>query len=121
MLEENVSCVYFFFSSRRRHTRLQGDWSSDVCSSDLVTAIESPVVLQKQSLRIRMMADNLVNTLSKLRISMFRRKKLRTHADVTRIPTLAAILGAINTAGRACDVHAILVRRIRQDGLQTQT
>src|SRR6266566_6827916 len=27
---------YFFFSSRRRHTRLQGDWSSDVCSSDLV-------------------------------------------------------------------------------------
>src|SRR5256885_2967861 len=28
--------VFFFFSSRRRHTRLQGDWSSDVCSSDLV-------------------------------------------------------------------------------------
>src|SRR5256885_12288551 len=25
----------FVFSSRRRHTRLQGDWSSDVCSSDL--------------------------------------------------------------------------------------
>src|SRR5256885_12833951 len=28
--------ICFFFSSRRRHTRLQGDWSSDVCSSDLV-------------------------------------------------------------------------------------
>src|SRR5437764_15023902 len=28
------SCV-FFFSSRRRHTRYIGDWSSDVCSSDL--------------------------------------------------------------------------------------
>src|SRR3989454_3433580 len=28
----------FFFSSRRRHTRLQGDWSSDVCSSDLPNA-----------------------------------------------------------------------------------
>src|SRR5207248_8393600 len=27
-------CV-FFFSSRRRHTRSYGDWSSDVCSSDL--------------------------------------------------------------------------------------
>src|SRR5256885_13208199 len=26
----------FLFSSRRRHTRLQGDWSSDVCSSDLL-------------------------------------------------------------------------------------
>src|SRR5690349_25136329 len=27
--------VRFFFSSRRRHTRSLGDWSSDVCSSDL--------------------------------------------------------------------------------------
>src|SRR5205807_6285401 len=27
------------FSSRRRHTRLQGDWSSDVCSSDLVSPV----------------------------------------------------------------------------------
>src|SRR5690606_40933146 len=26
---------YFFFSSRRRHTRFSRDWSSDVCSSDL--------------------------------------------------------------------------------------
>src|SRR5256885_4006150 len=31
----------FFFSSRRRHTRLQGDWSSDVCSSDL--SEETPI------------------------------------------------------------------------------
>src|SRR5256885_5440185 len=30
-----VLCLFFFFSSRRRHTRFQGDWSSDVCSSDL--------------------------------------------------------------------------------------
>src|SRR2546422_8038651 len=28
--------VFFFFSSRRRHTRCSRDWSSDVCSSDLV-------------------------------------------------------------------------------------
>src|SRR5258706_9488679 len=28
-------CSIFFFSSRRRHTRLVSDWSSDVCSSDL--------------------------------------------------------------------------------------
>src|SRR2546426_6529532 len=32
------SC-FFFFSSRRRHTRLQGDWSSDVCSSDLAVRV----------------------------------------------------------------------------------
>src|SRR2546430_8464321 len=29
------SGVFFFFSSRRRHTRFDCDWSSDVCSSDL--------------------------------------------------------------------------------------
>src|SRR6266487_6754883 len=29
--------IVFFFSSRRRHTRWTGDWSSDVCSSDLRT------------------------------------------------------------------------------------
>src|SRR5690606_40944150 len=28
--------MFFFFSSRRRHTRFSRDWSSDVCSSDLV-------------------------------------------------------------------------------------
>src|SRR5207248_8867826 len=28
--------IAFFFSSRRRHTRSYGDWSSDVCSSDLL-------------------------------------------------------------------------------------
>src|SRR2546426_1062124 len=34
--EASWRCLcFFFFSSRRRHTRLQGDWSSDVCSSDL--------------------------------------------------------------------------------------
>src|SRR5690606_39571157 len=50
----------FFFSSRRRHTRFSRDWSSDVCSSDLIhwgvdTAIQPPPIgvqavlsLQKQ-------------------------------------------------------------------------
>src|SRR5579871_2276882 len=31
--------VFFFFSSRRRHTRSLRDWSSDVCSSDLRSAV----------------------------------------------------------------------------------
>src|SRR6266487_6164217 len=38
--------ILFFFSSRRRHTRWTGDWSSDVCSSDLTVvwpkSIRSP-------------------------------------------------------------------------------
>src|SRR5690348_17589241 len=34
-----VKFAYFFFSSRRRHTRWTGDWSSDVCSSDLLHTV----------------------------------------------------------------------------------
>src|SRR5690606_39801569 len=34
-----VLCIFFFFSSRRRHTRFSRDWSSDVCSSDLIYRI----------------------------------------------------------------------------------
>src|SRR5256886_12613174 len=40
MFHENLCGVHlFFFSSRRRHTRFDCDWSSDVCSSDLVRKI----------------------------------------------------------------------------------
>src|SRR6266446_1800826 len=39
-MNNELFCL-FFFSSRRRHTRLQGDWSSDVCSSDLPGRIRS--------------------------------------------------------------------------------
>src|SRR5690242_20957673 len=37
---------FFFFSSRRRHTRLTCDWSSDVCSSDLFAVV--PHLLRKR-------------------------------------------------------------------------
>src|SRR6266568_3990421 len=35
LINDNICGVVFFFSSRRRHTRWNCDWSSDVCSSDL--------------------------------------------------------------------------------------
>src|SRR5207248_1434528 len=35
LLSDFFFFMFFFFSSRRRHTRSYGDWSSDVCSSDL--------------------------------------------------------------------------------------
>src|SRR5205814_7759792 len=34
-----VCVCFFFFSSRRRHTRCLSDWSSDVCSSDLLSHV----------------------------------------------------------------------------------
>src|SRR5262249_60035593 len=39
---ETIRIVLFFFSSRRRHTRLVSDWSSDVCSSDLPLRAAAP-------------------------------------------------------------------------------
>src|SRR5699024_11990616 len=39
----------FFFSSRRRHTRSKRDWSSDVCSSDLIFRnITSPMATRRR-------------------------------------------------------------------------
>src|SRR5690348_18118417 len=40
VLRLGMMSVFFFFSSRRRHTRWTGDWSSDVCSSDLIPRID---------------------------------------------------------------------------------
>src|SRR5207302_4174490 len=37
-LDVVIHMILFFFSSRRRHTRFSRDWSSDVCSSDLIAA-----------------------------------------------------------------------------------
>src|SRR5437764_10700615 len=36
MVKRPASLQFLFFASRRRHTRYIGDWSSDVCSSDLI-------------------------------------------------------------------------------------
>src|SRR2546430_4393317 len=40
-------CLVIFFSSRRRHTRFDCDWSSDVCSSDLVV-VEAHLHVQRE-------------------------------------------------------------------------
>src|SRR2546429_470175 len=53
MLDSGLSsrnALLFFFSSRRRHTRCSRDWSSDVCSSDLVDALGRPFVERSSSL-----------------------------------------------------------------------
>src|SRR2546422_5384934 len=42
-----LDIVFFFFSSRRRHTRCSRDWSSDVCSSDLIKVIDLLVPFAK--------------------------------------------------------------------------
>src|SRR2546430_4325577 len=51
----SIELLYFFFSSRRRHTRFDCDWSSDVCSSDLVQGVQEGIYRykpEKQELEI---------------------------------------------------------------------
>src|SRR5690606_29392820 len=50
-----LSFFFFFFSSRRRHTRFSRDWSSDVCSSDLIlvsTVVSHWVIKSKVGLSL---------------------------------------------------------------------
>src|SRR5207248_4420446 len=49
----------FFFSSRRRHTRSYGDWSSDVCSSDL-----DGDEVDRKLIELRRMYEPYVNSLA---------------------------------------------------------
>src|SRR5437879_11395797 len=53
------TCVLCFFSSRRRHTRYIGDWSSDVCSSDLnLEYLELRVLVGKPALVMRVAEES---------------------------------------------------------------
>src|SRR5437763_839327 len=49
----------FFFSSRRRHTRYIGDWSSDVCSSDLAEQARRAIETGETSLITKLAAGDL--------------------------------------------------------------
>src|SRR5256885_2923146 len=76
-LTTSVASLFFFFSSRRRHTRLQGDWSSDVCSSDLVYELRG-LLLQTNRHAVEddepcaAVADGLTNLLARERLQLLR-------------------------------------------------
>src|SRR3712207_8947578 len=58
---------YFFFSSRRRHTRYWRDWSSDVCSSDLGSALDTIIEqIDTEPLEVFSFHRAVVNTNYKL-------------------------------------------------------
>src|SRR5271163_5022370 len=48
---DGVDLFFFFFSSRRRHTRSDRDWSSDVCSSDLLQSPKPSDSIREQVVR----------------------------------------------------------------------
>src|SRR2546429_1559033 len=62
------SCLSFFFSSRRRHTRCSRDWSSDVCSSDLSGPCATDLVAERE----RLADDALLLEVVRRRIALAR-------------------------------------------------
>src|SRR2546430_5608250 len=59
---ERVVLTFFFFSSRRRHTRFDCDWSSDVCSSDLYDAeVWAAMVKERDAGRTRVLGVSNVS------------------------------------------------------------
>src|SRR6266480_6418705 len=65
---KSIICMFFFFSSRRRHTRLTCDWSSDVCSSDL-DRVDEAAEAQHPRQRLGPVADGRVEAAPKLAIA----------------------------------------------------
>src|SRR5690554_7145013 len=68
--------IFFFFSSRRRHTRCGRDWSSDVCSSDLPEVLRD-LLRKKKILGIKKPSNPTIIRLSVLNLMSVMSKSKR--------------------------------------------
>src|SRR2546426_6039746 len=77
---------FFFFSSRRRHTRLQGDWSSGVCSSDLHSLEDVLVRMRKGAQAITPgLVDTLLASVDVLRRLLERAREGRSEEHTSEL------------------------------------
>src|SRR2546430_13467127 len=83
---QSVWSIFFFFSSRRRHTRFDCDWSSDVCSSDLLQgpSINVPVKTDPWFVRV-------FHTLNQRRARLLKTKTLPIFPSWTSPASLAPV------------------------------
>src|ERR1039457_851855 len=105
---------FFFFSSRRVHTRLQGDWSSDVCSSDLEQARafvwgQQPTIANFLPAQLDDRAEELDFV---MRLARLRRRagKYLLHGTSLRPPQLRAPVATL-------DISRLSIYAGRQGGL----
>src|SRR5438477_11860424 len=85
--------MVFFFSSRRRHTRLTCDWSSDVCSSDLNSTDDQQVIAFFSPQRARLLEYDLTRLVHNLAVP-----KRTTVGLATSLPLEGDVMAA--TRGR---------------------
>src|SRR5699024_9792648 len=104
---------YFFFSSRRRHTRSKRDWSSDVCSSDLSTRISTIRTRSTTSISRRTPSRRAWSATGP--IAWVRTRPRKSHARLWRRHASAARSGTKTTRSGTAD------RMTRQEevGLKT--
>src|SRR2546430_5688597 len=88
----------FFFSSRRRHTRFDCDWSSDVCSSDL--PIRLPPLSRERGQEGRL--DRVKLTMPLSTISNTLRPRLRLFSLISRSITAAVPRSEERRVGKEC-------------------
>src|SRR6266513_4953347 len=102
--------MFFFFSSRRRHTRSTRDWSSDVCSSDLLNLARD--ALEREEARAKERIAELDLRLVQLAEAIERERRLAHDADaaLARLAQEASALGAERAA--AADRHGAVAARV---------
>src|SRR5256885_6050099 len=91
----------FFFSSRRRHTRLQGDWSSDVCSSDLLSSEMLASALAGYPYRAKAWINHMSNPV--YGIAGFRNALVDDLKDPKKLPLIVSIDPFINETSALAD------------------
>src|SRR2546430_3022193 len=94
-------CVAFFFSSRRRHTRFDCDWSSDVCSSDLTDlAHRMENLLDVQRRGARPATDELLQLLFRARDALERAVELSVVGRERELDVAAIVADLEQAAAR---------------------
>src|SRR2546422_3052737 len=91
--------LFFFFSSRRRHTRCSRDWSSDVCSSDLPIFI-FPVSVLLSTETCPLKTHNRAATRAAMRPSGVRKTNARL--SIRETPALGTARSEERRVGKEC-------------------
>src|ERR1700716_627673 len=85
----------------------------------IIATIESPMILQEQTLRPGTVLHNFVHALAKFR--MLVRQKLCSHTIIPCLPCCSAVIGAVCARRGDSNHHAPGICRIRHDRMQTHT
>src|SRR6266487_4791241 len=91
---------FFFFSSRRRHTRWTGDWSSDVCSSDLDARSRLPRLRGREG-----PVDRSSTVAHGLVVPRVVAEQMMAHARAQLPNEASGLLGGSLEGGRAATYH----------------